>query len=50
MPAPPWVDVDKEVVVDKGLITSRNPNDLEAFAAKIIEEVSEGAHEKRAVA
>ncbi len=42
--------VDKEVVVDRGLITSRNPNDLEAFSAKIIEEASEGAHEERAVA
>lgn len=43
-----WVDA--EVVVDAGLITSRNPNDLEAFSAKIIEEVQEGRHEKRAVA
>ena len=30
---------DSEVVVDKGVITSRNPGDLEAFSAKIIEEV-----------
>jgi protease I len=42
--------VDKEVVVDRGLITSRNPGDLEAFSAKIIEELTEGRHEKRAVA
>ena len=42
--------VDKEVVVDKGLITSRNPNDLEAFSANIIEEVGKGVHEERAVA
>lgn len=42
--------VDREVVVDQGLITSRNPGDLEAFSAKIIEEVSEGRHERRAVA
>jgi protease I len=42
--------MDREVVVDEGLITSRNPNDLEAFSAKIIEEVSEGPHEERAVA
>ncbi len=42
--------VDKEVVVDEGLITSRNPGDLDAFSAKIIEEVSEGPHEQRAVA
>jgi protease I len=42
--------IDKEVVVDQGLITSRNPGDLEAFSAKIIEEVGEGPHERRAVA
>lgn len=42
--------VDKEVVVDEGLITSRNPGDLDAFSAKIIEEVSEGPHEQKAVA
>lgn len=42
--------VDEEVVVDQGLITSRNPGDLEAFSAKIIEEVREGRHERRAVA
>ena len=42
--------VDKEVVVDQGLITSRNPGDLEAFSAKIIEEIGEGGHERRAVA
>jgi protease I len=42
--------VDQEVVVDQGLITSRNPGDLPAFSAKIIEEVREGRHERRAVA
>ena len=42
--------VDREVVVDEGLITSRNPGDLEAFSAKIIEEMQEGVHEQRAVA
>jgi protease I len=42
--------VDREVVVDQGLITSRNPGDLEAFSAKIIEEVGEGRHAQRAVA
>ena len=30
---------DSEVVVDQGVITSRNPGDLEAFSAKIIEEM-----------
>lgn len=34
--------VDEEVVVDNGLVTSRKPEDLEAFNAKIIEEIAEG--------
>jgi len=38
---------DSEVVVDQGLITSRNPGDLKAFSAKIIEEVREGRHTQR---
>lgn len=38
---------DSEVVVDQGLITSRNPGDLKAFSAKIIEEVREGRHAQR---
>ena len=42
--------VDREVVVDQGLITSRNPGDLEALSAKIIEEIGEGRHERLAVA
>ena len=39
---------DSEVVVDKALITSRNPDDLNAFCAKIIEEVKEGRHAREA--
>jgi protease I len=36
--------VDQEVVVDQGLVTSRKPDDLPAFNAKLIEEFSEGKH------
>jgi protease I len=36
--------VDEEVVVDQGLVSSRTPDDLPAFNAKVIEEVREGAH------
>ncbi|WP_187264010.1 type 1 glutamine amidotransferase domain-containing protein [Pontibacter beigongshangensis] len=38
--------VDQEVVVDKGIVTSRNPNDIPAFNKKIIEEFAEGKHER----
>jgi protease I len=37
--------VDQEVVVDQGLVTSRKPDDIPAFNAKIIEEFAEGRHE-----
>ncbi len=37
--------VDEEVVVDQGLVTSRNPGDLPAFNRKMIEEFAEGKHE-----
>jgi protease I len=36
--------VDKEVVVDNGLVTSRSPKDLDAFNAKLLEELREGVH------
>lgn len=36
--------VDQEVVVDEGFVTSRNPDDLPAFNAKLIEEIKEGKH------
>ena len=39
--------VDEEVVVDQGFVTSRNPNDLPAFNAKLIEEIKEGKHEEQ---
>ncbi len=42
--------VDEEVVVDNGVITSRNPDDLKAFTAKIIEEIGEGRHPTREAA
>src|ERR1700760_572916 len=41
---------DSEVVVDQGVITSRNPGDLKAFCGKIIEEVKEGRHTQRSAA
>ena len=40
--------VDEEVVVDDGIVTSRAPKDLDAFVGKIVEEVQEGRHERRA--
>lgn len=39
--------VDKEVVVDQGLVTSRNPGDIPAFNRKMIEEFREGVHEEQ---
>lgn len=39
--------VDEEVVVDKGLVSSRNPDDLPAFERKLVEEVGEGVHEEQ---
>ncbi len=40
--------LDESVVVDDGIITSRKPDDLDAFVKKIIEEVEEGRHYRRA--
>src|SRR6201996_6049693 len=37
--------VDEEVHVDEGLVSSRNPDDLPAFCAKLVEEFCEGVHE-----
>ncbi|WP_250444630.1 type 1 glutamine amidotransferase domain-containing protein [Actinotalea sp. C106] len=39
--------VDKEVVVDHGLVSSRTPDDLPAFNSKLVEEIAEGKHSKQ---
>ena len=41
--------VDEEVVVDEGLVSSRKPDDLPAFCAKLVEEICEGRHEGQAL-
>jgi len=41
--------VDKEVVVDDGIVTSRKPDDIPAFSKKMVEEFAEGKHEGRDV-
>ncbi|SIO13674.1 type 1 glutamine amidotransferase domain-containing protein [Vannielia litorea] len=40
--------VDREVVADNGIVTSRKPDDLKAFVSKIVEEIEEGTHERKA--
>jgi protease I len=40
--------VDEEVHVDQGLVSSRKPDDLPAFCAKLVEEMAEGQHERQA--
>ncbi len=42
--------VDQEVVTDRGLVTSRKPDDIRAFNKKMIEEFAEGTHAERRVA
>jgi len=42
--------VNEQVVVDRGLVTSREPGDIPAFNQKMIEEFKEGVHRQRAEA
>ncbi len=42
--------VDEAVVVDRGLVTSRKPDDIPAFNAKMLEEFAEGRHGGRRAA
>jgi putative intracellular protease/amidase len=41
----PRNSIDEEVVVDQGLVTSRNPDDVPAFCSRIVDEFAEGKHE-----
>jgi protease I len=40
--------VDQEVVVDRGIVSSRKPDDIPAFSRKLIEEIGEGTHQRQA--
>ena len=40
---------DAEVIVDAGLVSSRTPDDLPAFNAKVVEEIGEGRHSGQTV-
>jgi deglycase len=42
--------VDEEVHTDRGLVSSRKPDDLPAFNAKIVEEFAEGVHDEQRAA
>lgn len=42
--------LDQPVVTDEGIITSRKPDDIDAFVKKIVEEIGEGRHERRRAA